>query len=59
MTTSELIDLAARLGLDLAAVAALVYGIFLPRHRRMDLVVVYAMFNVGLFLALVVIAAGE
>jgi hypothetical protein len=52
-------DLALRLAIDVAAVAALVYGIYLPRHRRMDLAVIYAMFNVGLFLALVVIAGGE
>jgi hypothetical protein len=52
-------DLALRLGIDLAATAALVYGLFYPRHRRMDLVVVYALFNVGVFLALSVIAAGE
>jgi hypothetical protein len=49
----------ARLALDLLAISALVYGLFLPRHRRSDLVVVYALFNVGLFLALVVISAGE
>ena len=53
------VSLLARLALDLLAVAALVYGLFLPRHRRMDLVVVYALFNIGLFLALVVISAGE
>jgi uncharacterized protein DUF4956 len=55
----DLGDLALRLGIDLAATAALVYGLFHPRHRRMDLVVVYALFNVGVFLALSVIAAGE
>jgi hypothetical protein len=55
----DLGDLALRLGIDLAAAAALVYGLFHPRHRRMDLVVVYALFNVGVFLALSVIAAGE
>ncbi len=55
----DLGDLALRLGIDLAAIAALVYGLFHPRHRRMDLVVVYALFNVGVFLALSVIAAGE
>jgi hypothetical protein len=55
----DLGDLAVRLGIDLAATAALVYGLFYPRHRRMDLVVVYALFNVGVFLALSVIAAGE
>jgi hypothetical protein len=52
-------DLLLRFVVDLAAIAALVYGLFYRRHRRMDLVVVYALFNVGLFLALVVIAAGE
>jgi hypothetical protein len=55
----DLGDLALRLGIDLFAVAALVYGLFYPRHRRMDLVVVYALFNVGVFLALSVIVAGE
>jgi len=52
-------DVLARLGFDVVAICALVYGLFLPRHRRMDLVVVYALFNIGLFLALVVISAGE
>lgn len=52
-------DLLLRLGLDVLAVAALVYGLFHARHRRMDLVVVYALFNLGLFLALVVIAQGQ
>jgi hypothetical protein len=55
----DLADLTLRLGIDLAAVSALVYGLFHPRHRRMDLVVVYALFNVGVFLALSVIVAGE
>ena len=52
-------DLALRLGLDVVALAALVWGIYLPRHRRTDLAVVHAMFNVGLFLALIVIAGGQ
>jgi len=56
---TDLSDLSLRLAIDIVAVAALVYGIYLPRHRRMDLAVIYAMFNVGLFLALVVIAGGE
>jgi hypothetical protein len=55
----DLGDLALRLAIDVAAVAALVFGLFHPRHRRMDLVVVYALFNVGVFLALSVIVAGE
>ena len=52
-------DLLTRLGLDALALAALLYGLFLPRHKRMDLVVVYALFNLGLFLALVVISQGQ
>lgn len=52
-------EFALRLAVDLAAVAVLAYAIFLPRHRRMDLVVTYAFFNLGLFLALSVIAGGE
>jgi hypothetical protein len=52
-------DVPLRLALDLASIAALVYGIYLPRYRRMDLVVVYALFNLGLFLAIVVITRGE
>ena len=55
----DLGDLALRLGIDLVAIAALVFGLFHPRHRRMDLVVVYVLFNVGVFLALSVIVAGE
>jgi hypothetical protein len=55
----DLGDLALRLAIDLAATAALVYGLFYPRHQRMDLVVVYVLFNVGVFLALSVIVAGE
>jgi Domain of unknown function (DUF4956) len=56
---TDLTDVLLRLAIDVAAAGGLVYGLFLPRHRRMDLVVVYALFNVGVFLALVVIAAGE
>lgn len=66
MTTQALLaavpaygDVLPRLALDLVAIVALVYGLFYPRHRRMDLVVVYALFNVGLFVALLVIAGGE
>jgi Domain of unknown function (DUF4956) len=59
MNDIDLPDLAARLGLDLAAIALLVYGIYRRRHGRNDLVVIYAMFNLGLFLAVVVITRGE
>jgi Domain of unknown function (DUF4956) len=56
---TDLGDLFLRLGLDAAAIAALAYGIYLPRHRHMDLVVLYGLFNLGLFLAIVVITRGE
>ena len=59
MDDLDLTDLAARLGLDVAAIALLVYGIYRRRHRRNDLAVIYAMFNLGLFLAVVVITRGD
>jgi hypothetical protein len=49
MNDLDLADLAARLALDLGAVALLVYGIYRRRHHRNDLTVIYAMFNLGLF----------
>jgi hypothetical protein len=52
-------EILIRLGVDAVALAVLVYGLFLRRHRRMDLAVVYAMFNLGLFVAVVVITRGE
>jgi hypothetical protein len=52
-------DILERLAIDLVAIAVLAYGIYYRRHRRRDLVVIYAMFNVGLFLALVVISNGN
>jgi hypothetical protein len=54
-----LADLLPRLAIDLVAIAALAYGVYYRRHRRQDLVVIFAMFNVGLVLALVVITAGN
>jgi Domain of unknown function (DUF4956) len=56
---TDLGDIPLRLALDAVAIAALAYGIYLPRHQRTDLVVVYGLFNVGLFLAIVVITRGE
>jgi hypothetical protein len=50
-----LADALPRLAIDLVALAALTGGLFQPRHRRMELVVVYALFNVGLFLALLIL----
>ena len=52
-------DVLARLGVDLVAITLLTHAIYLRRHGRRDLFVVYTMFNVGLFLALVVMTAGS
>jgi hypothetical protein len=52
-------DLALRFGLDVLAIGALMFGIYRPRHGRMDLVVVYSLFNIGLFLAIVAITSGD
>jgi len=48
-----------RLLIDTVAIAALAIGLFYRRHRRSDLVVLYVVFNVGLFAAVVVISEGE
>src|SRR5918992_571677 len=52
-------DVLLRLGIDVAAIAVLAFGLYYRRHGRSDLVVIYAMFNVGLFLALIVISSGN
>ena len=55
----ELEGLGSRLLIDVAAITALAIGLFYRRHRRSDLVVLYVVFNVGLFAAVVVISEGE
>ena len=52
-------DLLLRIGLDLAAIALLAYGLYYRRHRRRDTFVVLTLFNVGLLIALQVIAGGN
>jgi hypothetical protein len=52
-------DVLVRLAIDAIAIAALAYGLYYRRHGRRDLVVIYSMFNVGLFLALIVISSGN
>jgi hypothetical protein len=52
-------DILTRLLIDLVAIAALAYGIYYRRHGRRDLVVIFSMFNVGLFLALIAISSGN
>ena len=50
-------DVVLRLLVDLAAIAVLALGLHHRRHGRRDLVVLYVLFNVGLFVALVAISA--
>ena len=52
-------DLVLRFAIDVIAIAVLAYGVYYRRHGRQDLFVIFALFNVGLFLALVVITAGN
>ena len=54
----ELGGMLARLALDVVAIAILAYGIYFRRHRERELFVIFTMFNVGLFVALQVIAGG-
>jgi hypothetical protein len=52
-------DVALRLVLDAVAIVLLAYGIYYRRHHRREMLVVLVMFNVGLFVALQVIAGGN
>jgi hypothetical protein len=52
-------DVLLRLAIDVVAIGALAYGLYYRRHGRRDLVVIYSMFNIGLFLALIVISTGN
>ena len=55
----EFEGLGSRLLIDFVAITVLAIGLFYRRHRRSDLVVLYVVFNVGLFAAVVVISEGE
>lgn len=48
-------DFAFRLGLDLAAILLVATVLYLRRHRRRDLVLVFVIFNLGVFCVLSVI----
>ena len=50
---------AARLGVDIVAIAVLALVLSYRRHGRRDLVALYTIFNVGLFAAVTVISAGQ
>ncbi|MFD4634162.1 DUF4956 domain-containing protein [Streptomyces sp. NPDC058284] len=49
MDSTSTLTLAAHLGVDLAAVSLLTFGVFYPRHRRRELVPAYLALNVALF----------
>ncbi len=51
--------LGLRLLIDVVAIGLLAFGLFYRRHRRNDLVVLYVVFNIGLFAAVVVIGEGR
>lgn len=55
ITRSDYLDFSFRLGLDLAAILLVSVGLYLPRHRRRDLFLVFVVFNLGVFCVLSVI----
>jgi len=62
LTPAEVFDpdgIGVRLLIDLVAITILAIGLFYRRHRRSDLVVLYVVFNIGLFAAAVVISEGQ
>jgi hypothetical protein len=46
------VNLAIDLGVDIAAIFLLAYGLYFRRHRRADLLLGYVALNVGLFVAM-------
>ena len=52
-------EVVARAALDVVAMTVLTVGLFLPRHRRRDLVTVYWLLNAALFCVLLVIGGGQ
>lgn len=57
--TLDMADLSIRLVLDLLAITTLAYGLYYRRHRRRDLLTVYAAFNVGVFIVVTAISVGQ
>jgi len=55
----DVFELAVRLLIDLLAITALAYGLYYRRHRRRDLLTVYAAFNVGVFIVVTAISVGQ
>ena len=57
--TPAALDVVARTAIDLLALGLLTLALFLPRHRRRDLVTVFCLFNAGLFGVLLVMNDGD
>lgn len=55
ITRSDYTDFGFRFGLDLAAILLVAGALYLPRHGRRDLFLVFVVFNVGVFAVLSVI----
>jgi Domain of unknown function (DUF4956) len=54
-----LLDALARLAIDAGAIGVLAFALYYPRHGRSDLAVLLCLFNIGVFLAVIVIVGGE
>jgi hypothetical protein len=59
LTLAYLVDLGGRFLIDIAAMAVLVFGLFYQRYRDKELAVTAAMFNVFVFVVLVVLSGVE
>src|SRR5918992_2745930 len=54
-----LLDALLRLAVDAGAIGVLAFALYYPRHGRSDLAVLLFLFNLGVFLAVIVIVGGE
>ena len=59
LTNFPALDILARLGIDLAALLALVFGLYYRRYRDKELVTAAALFNVFIFSVLTVLSKVE
>lgn len=59
LTNFAALDILARLGIDLAALLALVFGLYYRRYRDKELVTAAALFNVFIFSVLTVLSKVE
>jgi hypothetical protein len=54
-----LLDALLRLAVDAVAMGVLAFALYYRRHGRSDIAVLLSLFNLGVFLAVIVIAGGE